>query len=442
MKFKPYEKYKKVKLPWIDEIPSHWEMNKVKYKFDLVKEPSTDKNPTVLSLTQKGIKIRDIELNEGQLAKSYEGYNTVKKGYICLNPMDLESGAASKSEYNGVISNAYFTIRPKGFDINSDFYSKYFNLHYKKKIFYGFGKGVGRPEGSGGRWTLNRETFTNFPILSPPKEEQDKIADFLDLNLDKIDKFVELTERQIEFLKEQKEVIINDAVTKGIDKNVDYKDSGIDWIGEIPEHWDIERVKNITELASRGVTPIYTEKRLIKVVNQATFSKGYWDISNVRYTEVSPVDCRGVLKPNDILLASTGGGVLGKVYYFTENDIYIADSHVTILRFNEKIISKYMYYHFLVKYDFINACLAQGATNQTEIQGGWLRSFKLPIPPLEEQKQIVAHIEKETSKIDKTIDLYKKQIDLIKEYRTSLISQAVTGKIDVRDFEGGTTEWH
>ena len=126
MKFKPYEKYKKVDLPWIDKIPSHWEMNKIKYKFDLVKEPSTDKDPTVLSLTQKGIKIRDIELNEGQLAKSYEGYNTVEKGYICLNPMDLESGAASKSEYYGVISNAYFTIRPKGFDINSDFYSKYF----------------------------------------------------------------------------------------------------------------------------------------------------------------------------------------------------------------------------------------------------------------------------------------------------------------------------
>ena len=252
MKFKPYEKYKKVDLPWIDEIPSHWEINKVKYKFDLVKEPSIDKQPTVLSLTQRGIKIRDIESNEGQLAKSYEGYNTVKKGYICLNPMDLESGAASKSDYNGVISNAYFTIRPKGLDINSDFYSKYFNLHYKKKIFYGFGKGVGRPEGSGGRWTLNRETFTNFPILSPQKEEQDKIADFLDYNLGKIDKFVELTERQIALLKEQKEVIINDAVTKGIDKNVEYKDSGIDWIGDIPEHWEVTRVKYISKILNGG----------------------------------------------------------------------------------------------------------------------------------------------------------------------------------------------
>lgn len=434
MKFKPYEKYKKVDLPWIDEIPSHWEINKVKYKFDLVKEPSIDKQPTVLSLTQRGIKIRDIESNEGQLAKSYEGYNTVKKGYICLNPMDLESGAASKSDYNGVISNAYFTIRPKGLDINSDFYSKYFNLHYKKKIFYGFGKGVGRPEGSGGRWTLNRETFINFPILFPPKEEQDKIADFLDHNLAKIDKFVELTERQIELLKEQKEVIINDAVTKGINKDVEYRDSGIDWIGEIPKYWTIERIKNITKLASRGVTPIYTDKKLTKVVNQSTFSKGYWDIINVRYTEVSPLDCRGVLKPKDVLLASTGGGVLGKVYYYTENDLFIADSHVTILRCNDKIISKYLYYHFLVKYDLINGLLAQGATNQIELQSLSLKNFKLPIPPIMEQQQIVAYIEKEIDKIDRTIDLYKRQIELIKEYRTSLIASAVTGKIDVRDF--------
>ncbi len=279
----------------------------------------------------------------------------------------------------------------------------------------------------------DKSFFSNY-IQIPPKEEQDKIAAFLDHNLAKIDKFLELTERQIELLKEQKEVIINDAVTKGIDKNVAYKDSGVDWIGEIPEHWETQRIKNITELASRGVTPIYTDKKLTKVVNQSTFSKGYWDTSNIRYTKVSPLGCRGVLKPEDVLLASTGGGVLGKVYYYNKDDLYIADSHVTILRCNVKLISKYLYYHFLIKYDLINALLAQGATNQIEIQSIFLKNFKMPIPPKKEQEEIVAYIEKEINKIDRTIDLYKSQIELIKEYRTSLIASAVTGKIDVRDF--------
>lgn len=428
MKFKPYEEYKEVDLPWLDRMPVHWEMERNKNLLEPKNEVvgTNSGNYKLLSLTKKGIIERDMENPKGKFPSSFETYKIVEKEDIifCLFDIDETPRTVGLTTRNGMITGAYNIFAIKG--VNKKYYYYYYLYLDDFKML--------KPIYTGLRKTINEDTFLRLKTPFPPKEEQDKIVDFLDENLEKIDRFIELRERQIGLLQEEKEVIINDAVTKGIDKTVDYKDSGIDWMGDIPKHWNIERVKNITELASRGVTPIYTEKRLTKVVNQATFSKGYWDISNVRYTEVSPVDCRGVLKPNDILLASTGGGVLGKVYYFTENDIYIADSHVTILRFNEKVIPKYMYYHFLVKYDFINVCLAQGATNQTEIQGGWLRSFKLPIPPLEEQKEIVAHIEKETSKIDKTIDLYKKQIDLIQEYRISLIAQAVTGKIDVRNF--------
>lgn len=435
MKFKPYEEYKKVDLSWIDKIPSHWEMNKIKYKFDLVKEPSTDKDPTVLSLTQKGIKIRDIELNEGQLAKSYEGYNTVEKGYICLNPMDLESGAASKSEYHGVISNAYFTIRPKGFDINSDFYSKYFNLHYKKKIFYGFGKGVGRPEGSGGRWTLNRETFTNFPILSPPKEEQDKIADFLDHNLAKIDKFVELTERQIALLKEQKEIIINDAVTKGIDKNVEYKDSGIDWIGDIPEHWEVTRVKYISKILNGG-TP---NSSISEFWNGDIFWVTPKDLSKVskyiyssdrKITKEGYKNCSTSLIPKNNIIMATRAPI-GNIK-INKIETTINQGCKAILVDKNLIDLNYLYF-LLNNYLEELQLLGNGATF-VELSTSNLSQFKINIPPKKEQKEIVDYIEKETSKIDRTIELYKSQIELIKEYRTSLIASAVTGKIDVRDF--------
>ena len=428
MKFKPYKKYKKVDLPWIDEIPSHWEMERNK-NFLTVKDETVgnkDKNYKLLSLTKKGIIERDMENPKGKFPSSFETYKIVEKNDIifCLFDIDETPRTVGLSKLDGMITGAYniFSINK----INKNYYYYYYLYLDKFKML--------KPLYTGLRKTINEDAFLRLRTPLPPKEEQDKIAGFLDHNLAKIDKFVELTERQIELLKEQKEVIINDAVTKGIDKTVEYKDSGIDWIGEIPEHWDIDRVKNITKLVSRGVTPIYTDKKLTKVVNQSTFSKGYWDISNVRYTEVSPLGCRGVLKPKDVLLASTGGGVLGKVYYYTENDLFIADSHVTILRCNEKLISKYLYYHFLIKYDLINAFLAQGATNQIEIQSLSLKNFKLPIPPKKEQEEIVAYIEKETNKIDRTIELYKRQIELIKEYRTSLIASAVTGKIDVRDF--------
>lgn len=436
MKFKPYEKYKKVDLPWIDEIPSHWEINKVKYKFDLVKEPSIDKQPTVLSLTQRGIKIRDIESNEGQLAKSYEGYNTVKKGYICLNPMDLESGAASKSDYNGVISNAYFTIRPKGLDINSDFYSKYFNLHYKKKIFYGFGKGVGRPEGSGGRWTLNRETFINFPILFPSKEEQDKIADFLDHNLAKIDKFVELTERQIELLKEQKEVLINDAVTKGIDKDVVYKDSGIDWIGEIPEHWEVTRLKYLT---NSNLTSLSNNEEKDKEIE-------YIDIGSVGFFKLksepvkmlfgqAPSRARRVVRKGDIIISTVRTYLKSMLYIDESLSGKIVSTGFSVLTPKGGVNSNYLKYSISGNYLIQNIIKSSVGVAYPAINDDRLMSLKIVYcRDKKEQEEIINYIEKETNKIDRTIELHKRQIELIKEYRTSLIASAVTGKIDVRDF--------
>lgn len=445
MKFKPYEEYKEVDLPWLDRMPGHWEELRIK---DIInynlngfwgEDPKNDENDCLcIRVADFDMKKYSINIDEN-LTKRNIKLNPADKRFLKKGDILLEkSGGGEKQpvgraiQYNhddiAVCSNFISKVSINKLNVNNRYILYLLNNIWNTNNIMPYIKQTT------GIQNLDDKSYFSSYVQFPPKEEQDKIVDFLDENLEKIDRFIELRERQIELFQEEKEVIINDAVTKGIDRTVEYKDSGIDWMGDIPKHWNIERVKNITELASRGVTPIYTEKRLTKVVNQATFSKGYWDISNVRYTEVSPVDCRGVLKPDDILLASTGGGVLGKVYYFTENDTYIADSHVTILRCNEKVISKYMYYHFLVKYDFINACLAQGATNQTEIQGGWLRSFKLPIPPLEEQKEIVAYIEKETSKIDRTIELYKSQIELIKEYRTSLIASAVTGEIDVRNF--------
>lgn len=436
MEYKPYEEYKDVDLPWLDRVPSHWEMEKVKYKFDLVKEPSSDENPTVLSLTQKGIKVRNIESNEGQLAKSYEGYNTIKKGYICLNPMDLESGAAAKSEYEGVISNAYFTIKPKFEDINTDFYSKYFNLHYKKKIFYGFGKGVGRPEGSGGRWTLNRETFINFPIIFPPKEEQDKIVEFLDYQIEKIDRFIDLRERQIALFEEEKEVLINNAVTKGIDKTVSYKDSGVDWLGEIPEHWEVIRLKYVSTSIKTGGTPQNFGEHHLSNNGIEWYSPGDFNDRLILTGANRKLSKEGqklvnIFQKNSVLIVGIGG-TLGKVGLSKESFSCNQQINVITPRFDLMDANFLLYFLYSHKNDI------SGRVNYTTLpilNQEDTKNLTITLPPISEQESIVVHIEKETSKIDKTIDLYKKQIDLIKEYRTSLISHAVTGKIDVRNFQ-------
>lgn len=440
MKMKPYENYKQTNLRWLNKIPCHWETYKVKYKFKLVQEPSYNKKPVVLSLTQRGIVIRDIETNTGQIAKSYEGYNTVRKGDISLNPMDLESGAASISKYNGVISNAYFTIRPKEKDINTKFYSLYFNMHYHKRLFYPFGKGVGRPEGSGGRWSLNRNTFRNFNIIVPPKNEQDLIVDFLDDKLEKIDKFIDLKTRQIELLKEQKEAMINKAVTIGIKDNVKMKDSRIDLAKKIPMNWEIMPLKRIFNVKNGNGFPIELQGKIqgkypfLKVsdINSLNiyvdFAANYLeeiDVKNEGY---------GIVPKNSIIIAKIGEALKKNHRKINNVDCLIDNNLQALLPIrNDQNQIKYLYY--LMK--IIDMNWFDNAGTVPSINNRKLMAFKVPLAPKMEQNRIVEFIKVESEKIDQTIILYKKEIELIKEYKMSLISSAVTGKIDLQDFKGG-----
>lgn len=433
-RLKPYEEYKETELFYLEQIPKHWQLLRNKYIFTERNIRSKDGEEELLSLSQyTGVSRRkDKNLaGKGLLtnAETLVGYKIVKSLDLVMNIMLAWNGSLGISRFDGIISPAYCI-----FKVNANYNPWYF--HYLLKTgtmitaFKTLSTGVIES-----RLRLYPESFYQLYSVVPPKEEQDQMVRFLDSKVSKINKFIKAKKRQIELLKEQKQAIINQAVTKGIDLDAKMKPSGIDWLGDIPEGWEVRRIKEITELASRGVTPVYTDEKLTKVVNQATFSKGYWDISKVRYTEVSPLNCRGVLKPYDVLLASTGGGVLGKVYHYTEEDLYIADSHVTILRCNKKAISKYVYYHFFIKYSFINAVLAQGSTNQTEIQSVWLNNFKLPIPTIAEQQSIINYLDEKCSHIDRIIEKITNEITLINEYRTTLISNVVTGKVDVRHIE-------
>lgn len=213
----------------------------------------------------------------------------------------------------------------------------------------------------------------------------------------------------------------------------EYKDSNIQWLGKIPTHWLIKSSKHIFSFISRGSAPTYTnEENSTMVVNQAIFSQGKWDISKIRYTTECFDNSRGALFPGDILIASTGGGVLGKVFYFTKaEEQYIADSHVTILRSNHKTINaKFYSYIFSISYNYINAVLALGSTNQTELQRDMLRCHKLPVPFLLEQQAIVDYLDRETAEMDALITEQEKLVSLLKQKRSAIIMEAVCRGLD------------
>lgn len=186
------------------------------------------------------------------------------------------------------------------------------------------------------------------------------------------------------------------------------------------------RIKDICDYVSRGITPDYIDEGDSKVMNQATFSKGWIDESNVRYSAKNS-KC-ALIKKGDLLMASTGGGVLGKVFYFGSDDCnFYADSHVTILRNSKGTnLMKYLYYHFYLRYNEINATMVKGSTNQTELQRIYLLSCELDIPSLDVQKKMVAYLDTKLSKIDRQVSLITSKRDAYLRLKKSIINHAVT----------------
>ena len=209
-----------------------------------------------------------------------------------------------------------------------------------------------------------------------------------------------------------------------------YKDSGIQWIGEIPEHWEVRKLKSVADFINRGNAPSYIDNGKIGVINQATFSSGKFDFSKIRYTEDCELDAtRGKVFKDDVLLASTGGGVLGKTALVNFSGDYMADSHVTIIRDSKNSLnSKYLYLFLSVNYDLINGILAQGSTNQTELQRKWLEDFKIPFPNTVEQTAIASFLDHKTSEIDQLIAAKEELITKLEDRRKAIINEAVTGQ--------------
>jgi type I restriction enzyme, S subunit len=278
---------------------------------------------------------------------------------------------------------------------------------------------------------LYERDFRNFSFFIPPQEEQITIAHFLDYKLHKIDRFIRKKKKLIGLLNEQKAAIINDAVTKGLDPSVKMKDSGIEWLGVVPEHWEVIRTKHIFQLVTEFAPPnnsevllsIYTQygvkprTEFEERGNRATTTDNYW-----------------IVKKQDIIVNKLLAwmGAIG----ISEYDGVTSPAY-DILRSKGKA-DPYFYHHLFR----IPIMFNEFKRHSRGIMDVRLRLYfsefgdiKLPLPPLSEQKAIVTHIEAETAILNRTIGTIEKEIGLVQEYRTTLIAEAVTGKIDVRSYE-------
>lgn len=219
-------------------------------------------------------------------------------------------------------------------------------------------------------------------------------------------------------------------ITKGIDKNVELKESSFPWIGLIPKHWELKKIKSFANHIQRGSSPTYVNESELVVISQASMSSGFIDETKFKYQAKAKIEnFKGRLFKDDVLLASTGGGVLGKSIVFEREGNYIADGHLTIIRDKKKRFnSKFLFYFLSINFDFIEGYLGQGSTNQTELQKGWFRDLYLPFPELVEQYRIVEFVKEFNNEINSAISKAQKEISSIKEYREALITDLVTGK--------------
>ncbi len=274
---KQHDKYKLSNIRWINQIPNEWKEVRNKGLFKVVKKivgKSVD-DFKVLSLTLNGVIYRDLENKVGKMPKDFEGYQIVEPENIvlCLFDMDVTPRIVGYSDKQGLVSSAYTVIKAKDKTVNPQYYYYWFLAMDNNKALLAETKGL--------RNTMKDSDFMSLISAFPSIEEQGVIVDTLHIKLQEIGDFIKQKQKSIELLKEYKQSKINELVTKGINTNVKMKESKIKWIGKVPEHWHIRRLKNIFNYCNRGEAPNYVELSDTKVVNQATFSKGFFDEKDI-----------------------------------------------------------------------------------------------------------------------------------------------------------------
>lgn len=436
MKYSKYLSYKDSGVEWLGDMPNSWKVvrNKQAFSFEkkLVGKKSGDY--TLLSLTLQGIKIRDIASGKGKFPAEFDTYQAVEKNDIifCLFDIDETPRTIGMSNHEGMITGAYNVAR-----CNTQSVPKFIYYYYLSIDEY---KGL-KPFYTGLRKVVRTETFMNIQLALPPLQEQQAIANYLDIATDKIDTLISKQTKLIELLKEKRQAVISNAVTRGLDSTVPMKDSGVEWLGEIPEHWESLQLKRVSSIKGGYAfsTSDFEEEgiQIIKIGNVYQ-SKFHTDRQPTFVSqEVAKKTREFLIVKGDLIISLTG--TLGKRDYgyavtVDQEGLYLLNQRVGKMLPNRKLVlTEYLSYIMKSEQYLTQIYALPSGTKQANLSNDNVLSAVCALPSLLEQENIVRHIDNKTQKIDTLIQKATKAIELLKEKRTALISSAVTGKIDVRE---------
>ncbi|HRL99855.1 MAG TPA: restriction endonuclease subunit S [Acidovorax sp.] len=438
MSFPRYPEYKDSGVEWLGEVPDHWEVVRVRWLCEIKKRIVGELGFDVLSITQRGIRIKDTESNDGQLSMDYSKYQLVEVGDFAMNHMDLLTGYVDISPVQGVTSPDYrvFSLR-NPVRCHAKFFLYLFQNGYLNKVFYPFGQGSSQL----GRWRLPTEQFNDFWFPVPSFEEQSAIATFLDRETAKIDALVAEQEKLIALLQEKRQAVISHAVTKGLDPNVPMKDSGVEWLGEVPEHWEVKRLKQLSdEPLKYGANEAaeLDDPSLPRFVRITDVTEGGSLREETFRSLPREIAEPFLLREGDVLLARSGGTV-GKSFMYQRHwgEACFA-GYLIRVRLSQRLCAPQWLNYFCRTNSYWSYVL--GSQIQSTIQNVSAEKYAnifLPVPAIEEQQRVIECLDQATSKIDALVTEARTAITLLQERRTALISAAVTGQIDVRGLAGG-----
>lgn len=419
-------------VAWIGAVPSDYRTASIGSLFTIKKDIIEREPETVLSITQTGIRPKDLSSNEGQNASSYAHYQIVNVGDFAMNHMDLLTGWIDISKYEGVTSPDYrvFTLSDK--EMSADYFLRVFQYYYTNKVFFGFGQGVATL----GRWRLPAINFKKIDVPVPPVLEQQRIVSAIDEKVGKVDALIANVQAQIEKLKDYKQSVITEVVTKGLDPAVPMKDSGIEWVGIIAETHTIFRLKYLLDSPMQyganesGDKFIEDSVRYIRITDITADGK----LKNDENNQYLPLDAADgyILKDKDVLFARSGGTV-GKSFLYQEGYGTSAFAGYLIKAECDQsaLLPEYLiYYSQSSLYELWKNMIFIQATIQN-IGANKYSNMEIPVPSIDEQATIVEYLEGKCAQIDRLIAIKQAKIEKLEQYKRSLIYEYVTGKREV-----------
>lgn len=409
---------------WLGDIPAEWDVAQIGNYYELRNEKVSDYDFEPLSVTMKGIV---PQLATAAKSDDHSNRKLVKKGDFVINSRSDRRGSCGISPLDGSVSLINIVMEPRG-EMNPQYYNWLFHTEQFADEFYKWGHGI-----VDDLWTTRWQEMKKILIVAPSPDEQQAIADYLDETCSKIDEIIAESKASVDEYKELKQSVIFEAVTKGLDKNVEMKDSGVEWIGEIPVDWNIAKINRVAWTTS-GATPLrsketeYYDNAVIRWVRTLDLNNGHVTDSSEKITETALKNSSCSIMPvKTVCVAMYGGsGTIGKSGIL---EVECATNQAICSIVSDKKVLNPDYLHYVImavrKYWMKYAV---GTRKDPNINQQIIAQMRIPIPQLSKQDIIVNHLDKVTDKCDSLISEKESLINDLEAYKKSLIYEVVTGK--------------